>query len=226
MIRLLIADDQSIVRAGLKTIFESQDDLEVVGEAPDGRTALDLARTLNPDVIVMDIRMPVLDGLEATRRLAEVGLETRVLILTTYGLDEYVYEALRAGAAGFMLKTDPPARLVEGLRVVASGEALLTPEITRRLIDRFVGSRLPGPRPRELDELTAKEQEVLLLVAEGLSNAEIAARLFIGAGTVKTHVTRILSKLRLRDRVQAVVYAYENGLVQIGRTPTSESAGD
>jgi DNA-binding NarL/FixJ family response regulator len=217
MTSVVIADDQAVVRGGLRMIIEAQPDLEVVGEATDGLEALDLVRTLGPDVILMDIRMPELDGIETTRRVALTGAPTRVLVLTTYGMDEYVYDALKAGAAGFMVKTESPERLVEAVRVVARGESLLAPEITRRLVDRFVSGMRPGvAAPPELEELTARELEVLKLIARGLSNAEIAQRLVVSEGTVKTHVARVLSKLGLRDRVQAVVFAYESGLVEAG----------
>jgi len=217
MTSVVIADDQAVVRGGLRMILEAQPDLEVVGEATDGLEALDLIRSLGPDVALMDIRMPELDGIEATRRVALTGAPTRVLVLTTYGMDEYVYDALKAGAAGFLVKTESPERLVEAVRVVARGEALLAPEITRRLVDRFVSGLRPGaPAPPELEELTDRELEVLRLIARGLSNAEIAKRLVVSEGTVKTHVARVLSKLGLRDRVQAVVYAYESGLVEPG----------
>ncbi len=222
MIRVLLADDQAVVRAGLRMILEAQEEIEVIGEASDGREALELARKLDPDVVLMDIQMPVIDGIEATRRLGLAGVGARVLVLTTYGLEQNVYEALRAGAAGFLVKTDSPDRLVDGVRVVAAGEALLGPETTRRLIDRFVAGRSPNAAPpAQLEELTARELEVLKFVARGLSNAEIAAALYVSDGTVKTHVAHVLSKLGLRDRVQAVVFAYESGLVQPG-----ESEGD
>lgn len=198
-------------------ILEAHDDIEVIGEASDGKHALELARQLDPDVLLMDIQMPTMDGIEATRRLVLSGARTRVLVLTTYGLEENVYEALRAGAAGFLVKTDSPERLVDGVRVVASGDALLGPETTRRLIDRFVGGKPPNaPVPPELEQLTARELDVLKLVTRGLSNAEIAATLYVSDGTVKTHMAHVLSKLGLRDRVQAVVFAYESGLVQPG----------
>ncbi|MGH3473935.1 MAG: response regulator [Aeromicrobium sp.] len=217
MIRVLVADDQAVVRAGLRMILESESDIEVVAEAVDGRHALDLVRDHDPDVVLMDVRMPHVDGVEATRRLVDGGSRTRVLILTTYDLDESVYDALRAGAAGFMLKTESPSRLVEAVRVVASGEALLAAGITRRLIDRFVTGRRPGDAgSAALEALTEREREVLDLVAAGMSNAEIARSLVVGEGTVKTHVARILSKLQLRDRVQVVVFAYENGVVEPG----------
>jgi DNA-binding NarL/FixJ family response regulator len=219
MIRAVVADDQAVVRGGLRLILEAGGDIEVVGEAEEGAAAVELVRELKPDVVLMDIRMPVMDGIEATRRLATAGLDARVLVLTTYGLDEYVYEALKAGAAGFLIKTESPERLVEAVRVVAAGEALLAPEVTRRLIDRFLaGARPGGSAPPELEELTSREMEVLKLVARGFSNAEIAETLFVSDGTVKTHVSRILSKLGLRDRVQAVVFAYECSLVEPGHT--------
>ena len=217
MIRVVVADDQAVVRSGLRMILEAHEGISVVGEAGDGEQALDLVRLLDPDVVLMDIRMPVLDGIAATARLAASGARTRVLVLTTYGLDEYVYEALAAGASGFLLKTDEPERLVDGVRVVAAGEALLAPEITRRLIDRFVSS-VPAlrRRPGAVDTLTEREREVLGQVARGSSNAEIGRALFVSEGTVKTHVAHVLAKLGLRDRVQVVVFAYENGLVRPG----------
>ncbi len=224
MIRVLVADDQAVVRGGLRMILEAQDDFEVVGEAADGSEAVSLTQTLDPDVVLMDIRMPTLDGIEATRRLAASAARARVLVLTTYGLDEYVYEALRAGAAGFFVKTDSPERLVEAIRLVATGEALLAPEITRRLIDRFLAGAPPNaPPPPTLAELTVRELEVLRQIARGLSNAEIAKALYVSEGTVKTHVARILSKLDVRDRVQIVVFAYECGLVQPGAAEAADS---
>jgi DNA-binding NarL/FixJ family response regulator len=217
MIRVVIADDQAVVRGGLRMILESEEDIEVAGEAADGRQALDLVRELDPDLVLMDIRMPTLDGIEATRRLVSIGGRARVLVLTTYDLDENVYDALKAGAAGFLVKTDSPARLVQAVRIVAAGEALLAPDITRRLVDRFVtGPRPNTPAPPELAELSPREREVLRLVASGQSNAEIAATLFVSEGTVKTHVARILSKLGLRDRVQVVVFAYERAIIEPG----------
>ena len=217
MIRVVVADDQAVVRGGLRMILESEDQIEVVGEAADGREALALVTELDPDVVLMDIRMPELDGVEATRQLVTRGSRARVLVLTTYDLDEHVYDALKAGAAFFLVKTESPARLVDAVRVVAAGDALLAPAITRRLVDRFVSGRRPqSAAPRELEELTAREVEVFGLVVAGLSNAEIAARLFVGEGTVKTHVARILAKLVLRDRVQVVVFAYEHGIVEPG----------
>jgi DNA-binding NarL/FixJ family response regulator len=217
-IRVLLCDDQALVRSGFRMILETREDLEVVGEAEDGVQALELTWRQLPDVVLMDVRMPRLDGVEATRRLVAAGSEARVLILTTFDLDEYVFEALRAGASGFLLKDVQPAQLVDAVRVVAHGEALLAPTVTRRLLDRFARS-LPGapePPAPELAELTDREREVLALLAEGLSNAELAERLFLSETTVKTHVSSILRKLGLRDRVQAVVLAYQAGLVRPG----------
>jgi DNA-binding NarL/FixJ family response regulator len=217
-VRILIVDDQALVRAGFRMILDAEPDIEVVGEASDGREGIDAARRLDPDIVLMDIRMPELDGLEATRRLTSDGERPRVLILTTFDLDEYVYEALRSGASGFLLKDTPPEQLVQAIGVVASGEALLAPSITRRLIEEFVRTGKPAQTapPPGIDELTARELEVLRLMARGLSNAEIAKELYVGETTVKTHVARVLMKLGLRDRVQAVVLAYESGLVQPG----------
>lgn len=216
--RVLIADDQALVRGGFRMILESQPDIEIVAEAEDGAQAVALARELAPDIVLMDIRMPGMDGLEATRRLALDGpTGVHVLVLTTFDADEYVYGALKAGAAGFLLKSAPPARLVEAVRLVASGEALLAPTITRRLIEGYVRRPAPGTRsPKEVEHLTDRELDVLKQIARGLSNAEIAAALVVSEATVKTHVNRILQKLHLRDRVQAVVLAYETGLVQPG----------
>jgi DNA-binding NarL/FixJ family response regulator len=219
VIRVLIADDQSLVRAGFRMILEAESDVEVVGEAADGREAVDAARELDPDVILMDVRMPNVDGLEATRRLLDGKEEgPRILILTTFDLDEYVYEALRVGASGFLLKDTPPEQLVDAIHVVANGDALLSPVITRRVIEEFV--RRPPDSIRkpaaELEELTARELEMLRYIARGLSNAEIAKAAFVSETTVKTHVAHILMKLRIRDRVQAVVFAYENGVVAPG----------
>jgi DNA-binding NarL/FixJ family response regulator len=218
MVRVLLVDDQELVRTGFRMILRAERDLEVVGEAADGDDAVALAARLRPDVVLMDIRMPRLDGLAATRKiLALPATRTRVLILTTFDQDEYVFEALRAGASGFMLKTAPADQLVAGVREVAAGEALLAPTITRRLIERFAHSLEPEPEPPPgYDELTAREREVLLLVARGLSNAEIAAELVVSEHTVKTHVSNLLSKLGLRDRVQAVIVAYETGLAVPG----------
>jgi DNA-binding NarL/FixJ family response regulator len=218
VIRVLLADDQALVRGGFRSILEGQDDIEVTGEAADGIEAIDQAMAGSPDVIVMDIRMPRLDGIEATRRLAgDERVHSRVLMLTTFDHDEYVYEALRAGASGFLLKSAPPRELAGAIRIVAAGEALLAPEITRRMIEDYVRRPRPGTSPPPgLATLTSRELEVLGLIAKGLSNAEIGAALFLSEPTIKTHVTRILAKLRLRDRVQAVVLAYESGLIQPG----------
>jgi DNA-binding NarL/FixJ family response regulator len=217
MTRVLLADDQAVVRAGLRTILETDDAIEVVGEATNGREAVTPADTLDPDVVMMDIRMPVLDGIKATERLVSAGARAKVLVLTTYGLDEYVYAALRAGASGFMLKTEPPKRLCEAVHVVAAGDALLGSETTRMLIERFLSQPPPQAQAASrLNELTSREREVLLDVARGRSNDEIARALFIGQGTVKTHIAHILTKLGLRDRVQAVVFAYETGLTRRG----------
>jgi len=215
--RVLIADDQALVRAGFRKLLESAPDVDVVGEAGDGREAVDLARRLRPSLVLMDIRMPRLDGIEATRRLTADGDGVRVLILTTFGLDDYVYEALRAGASGFMLKDAPPEELLAAIEVVARGDALIAPAVTRSVIEEFV-RRSPGERPAPpvLDSLTEREREVLELLARGLSNAEIAERLVVSAGTVKTHVAHVLSKLDLRDRVQAVILAYEAGVITPG----------
>jgi DNA-binding NarL/FixJ family response regulator len=222
-VRVLIVDDQSLVRAGFRMILDAEDQIEVIGEASDGLEAVIAARETNPDVILMDVRMPNVDGLEATRRLLDGKDEgPRILILTTFDLDEYVYEALRAGASGFLLKDTPPEQLVEAIHVVAGGDALLSPAITRRVIEQFVARPPESARkvPAELDELTARELEMLRYLARGMSNAEIAKAAFVSETTVKTHVARILMKLRLRDRVQAVVFAYEHGIVQPGALPS------
>ena len=218
-VKVLIVDDQSLVRAGFRMILDAEPEIEVVGEASDGLEAVLAARQMEPDVILMDVRMPNVDGLEATRRLLDGRDEgPRILILTTFDLDEYVYEALRAGASGFLLKDTPPEQLVEAIMIVARGDALLAPSITRRVIEEFVRRPPASARkpPPELAELTAREREMLGYIAKGLSNAEIAQAAFVSETTVKTHVAHILMKLRLRDRVQAVVYAYENGVVQPG----------
>jgi DNA-binding NarL/FixJ family response regulator len=218
VIRVLLVDDEALVRGGFRMILESQDDIEVAGEASDGAEALAQVRELRPDVVLMDIRMPGMDGLEATRRILGAGPDApRVLILTTFDLDEYVYEAMRSGASGFLLKSVRPRQLPDAVRTIAEGESLLAPSVTRRLVEEFV--RLPPPGqavPDALSELTERELDVLRLIADGQSNAEIAASLFLSEATVKTHVTRLLTKLGLRDRVQAVVLAYECGLVRPG----------
>jgi DNA-binding NarL/FixJ family response regulator len=216
MIRVLIADDQALMRGGLRMILDAQPDIEVVGEAVDGHDALAQCREQPPDVVLMDIRMPKLDGLEATRRLRQAGAPPpHVVILTTFDLDEYVYEALRAGATGFLLKSAPPQQLADGIRAAHAGDSLLAPEITRRLIERFVSRPAPNAaHAPELADLTPRELEVLMLVGEGLTNGEIAARLVLSEATIKTHVNHILTKLRLRDRVQAVILAYRSGLVE------------
>jgi DNA-binding NarL/FixJ family response regulator len=213
-IRVLVADDQALVRSGFRLILEAREDMEVVGEAEDGAEAVELARRVDPDVILMDVRMPKLDGVEATRRLTAAGSRARVVILTTFDLDEYVHEAIRAGASGFLLKDVQPAQLVDAVRVVAAGEALLAPTVTRRLLDRFARALPDEKPPPSLSGLTARELEILRLVAGGLSNAEIAEQLVVTEATVKTHVSSVLRKLHLRDRVQAVVAAYDAGLVQ------------
>jgi DNA-binding NarL/FixJ family response regulator len=218
-IRLLIVDDQELVRTGFRLFLETQDDLEVVGEAGDGAEAIERARELEPDVVLMDIRMPGMDGIEATARLIGAGIEPppRVLVLTTFDLDEYVFGALRAGAAGFLLKDAPREQLLEAIRVVHGGDALLSPSITRRLIEDFAArTDSLEPPPAVLERLTPREREVLVLVARGLSNGEIAKRLVVTEATVKSHVGSILMKLDLRDRVQAVVFAYEHGIVVAG----------
>jgi DNA-binding NarL/FixJ family response regulator len=219
--RILVVDDQALVRVGLRKILDVEPELEVVGEAGDGAEAVAEARRLRPDVALMDIRMPVLDGIEATRRIVTAQPETRVLILTTFGLDAYVFDALRAGASGFMLKDAPPEEIAAAVRIVARGEALLAPAVTRAVVEEF--ARRPPASPAELPsavaELTPREREVLDLLTRGLSNPEICARLVISEATAKTHVARILQKLGVRDRVQAVIYAYESGLVAPGALP-------
>jgi DNA-binding NarL/FixJ family response regulator len=217
-IRVLLADDQALVRGGLRKIVDGEPDMTVVAEAADGVDAVDAAARSKPDVAVLDIRMPRMDGIEATRRIVgRAGDDVRVLMLTTFGLDDYVYEALRAGASGFMLKDAPPEELVEAVRVVATGAALLAPAVTRSVIEEFArrSPRAAEP-PREVEELTEREREVLSLLTRGRSNAEIATDLFVSEATVKTHVAHVLMKLGVRDRVQAVIYAYEAGLVQPG----------
>ncbi len=216
---VLIVDDQALVRAGFRMILEAETDIEVVGEAENGREALAEAERVTPDVVLMDVRMPEMDGIEATRRLLEAeGSPTKVVMLTTFDMDEYVYDALRVGASGFLLKDVPPEQLVAGIRAVASGDALLAPSVTRRVIEEFIRRPPASVRtfPPNLQELTARELEVLQLIARGCSNAEIAKELFVSETTIKTHVAHVLTKLELRDRVQAVVLAYESGLVEPG----------
>lgn len=217
MTRVLIADDQAMIRTGLRKILEAEPDLEVVAEAADGSDAVAEAARSRPDVVLMDIRMPVLDGIEATRRITRAVSSTRVLVLTTFGLDTYVFDSLRAGASGFMLKDAPPEELVAAVRIVASGDALLAPAVTRSVVEEFVRAPVAQPaEPTSLGELTPREREVLDLLARGLSNPEICSELVISEATAKTHVARILQKLDLRDRIQAVIYAYESGLVRPG----------
>ena len=217
-IRILLVDDQELVRAGFRMVIDAQPDMTVVGEAGDGLGAVAVLRSTPADVVVMDVRMPRLDGIEATRRICQAGDRPRVLMLTTFDLDEYAFAALKAGASGFLLKDVPPEELLFAIRAVHSGDSVVAPSTTRRLIDQFA-AMLPGSQeaPDELGELTDREREVLTLVAQGLSNSEIAQRLFVSEATVKTHVGRVLAKLGLRDRVQAVVYAYEYGLVRAGQ---------
>ena len=217
-IRVLICDDQALVRAGFRAILGSRPEIEIVGEAENGAEAVALAERRRPDVILMDIRMPLLDGVEATRRLVAKGSPARILVLTTFDLDEYVHAAIRAGASGFLLKDVTPAELVEAIRIVAGGDSLLAPSVTRRLLERFAVTLPPGDQSSEvLGRLTARETEVLRLLAGGLSNAEIASELVVSEATVKTHISSLLRKLGLRDRVQAVILAYETGLVTLGK---------
>jgi DNA-binding NarL/FixJ family response regulator len=219
-IRVLVADDQSMIRAGFRLLLAREPDIEVVAEARNGIEAVQQAARYSPTVVLMDIRMPELDGLQATRHILAADPSARVLILTTFDLDEYVYDALQAGASGFVLKDDPPEQLLGALRTVAGGDALLSPAITKRVIRQFAQLRRPTP-PKSVEELTARELDIFQLIAEGLSNAEISERLFIGETTVKTHVTHILQKLGLRDRVQAVVLAYQSGVFADGRASPS-----
>jgi DNA-binding NarL/FixJ family response regulator len=211
-IRVLVADDQSMVRAGFRMLLGGEDGIDVVAEAGDGREAVEKAARFEPNVVLMDIRMPDMDGLQATREILAANPAARILILTTFDLDEYIYEALSAGASGFVLKDDPPEQLIAAIRTVAAGDALLSPSVTNRVISRFARLQRPDP-PKELDELTSREADVLRLIAKGLSNAEIGEELFISDTTVKTHVTHVLQKLGLRDRVQAVVLAYRSGIM-------------
>jgi DNA-binding NarL/FixJ family response regulator len=228
-IRILLADDQELMRMGFRMVIDSQADLSIVGEVVNGREAIEAAAELSPDVILMDVRMPELDGIEATRRIVEADGSIRIIVLTTFDLDEHTYAALRAGASGFLLKDTPPAQLLAAIRAVASGDAVIAPSVTRRLLSRFA-QHLPDPSAPErsvhpgLERLTPREREVLIEVARSHSNAEIARRLVLSEATVKTHVGRILAKLSLRDRVQVVVFAYENGLIQpsVGAPSSSE----
>jgi DNA-binding NarL/FixJ family response regulator len=222
--RVLVADDQSMVRAGFRMLLAGEDDIEVVAEASNGLEAIEKAARYTPTVILMDIRMPELDGLEATRQILAEDRGARILILTTFDLDEYVYEALRAGASGFVLKDDSPEQLIAAIRTVAAGDALLSPTVTRRVIQKFAGMPRPAP-PKELEELSEREREVFRLMVRGLSNAEIGQELFISETTVKTHVTHILSKLGLRDRVQAVVLAYQTGLLSQDQVAGNNGSG-
>ena len=224
MTTLVIADDQGMVRAGFRSLLDSESDLQVVGEAANGEDAVEVVRRLCPDVTLMDIRMPVLDGIAATRQLVSEGIATKVLVLTTFDLDEYVFEALRAGASGFLLKDAPAEELAAAIRVVASGDSLLAPGVTRRVIDAFVRrpSATRPPQDARLSSLTKREVEVLGLLARGLSNIDIAKMLFVSEATTKTHVSNVLMKLGLRDRVQAVIFAYENGIVVAGEQRLAE----
>ena len=213
MIRVVLVDDQEMVRKGLAMLLGNETDIEIVGEASEGTGAIEVVEREQPDVVLMDVQMPGMDGLEATKRLLQNECASRIVILTTFERDEYIFEALRLGASGFLLKNAPPEELIDGVRIVASGQALLSPSVTRRVIGSFSGSTTPAQAPNGLEHLTDRESEVLELIAEGLSNAEIAERLIVGEATVKTHVSNVLSKLHLRDRVQAVVLAHRHGLV-------------
>ncbi|MBF6619699.1 MAG: response regulator transcription factor [Patulibacter sp.] len=220
MIRVAIADDEALIRGGLRSMLDAEPDLEIVGEAASGRDAVELAKLKRPDVVLMDVRMPEMDGIAATERIVGQGLPSRVLVVTTFDLDDHVYAALRAGASGFLLKDTDPDRLADAVRTVASGDALLSPRVTRRLVEHYVARPTPTPAvTSQMSTLTEREHEVLLQVARGLANAEIAARIHLSEATVKTHVTRMLGKLELRSRTQAVVFAYESGLVQPGDDP-------
>jgi len=219
-IRVIIADDEALVRSGLRLIVDSAPDLEVVGEAGDGAEAVQLVRNLQPQVILMDVQMPIADGVEATRRIVQSGTPTNVLILTTFNRDDYLYQAMKAGASGYLLKSSPPEQLINAVRVVAAGDALLAPSITRQLIDEYTNRPRPSTAPAEFNQLTDRETEVVLLVASGLSNGEIAEKLFVAESTIKSHINKVLAKLEARDRVQLVIKTYESGFVQPGGTTT------
>jgi len=217
-ISVVLVDDQALIRAGFKMILESEDDIEIVGEAGDGEQGVVAVRRLRPDVVLMDVQMPTMDGLEATRRIVQEGsIPSRIVILTTFERDDYIFDALRAGASGFLLKNSPPDELVHAVRVVAAGEALLAPSVTQKVIEEFIEQPARHSSEAELGRLTARETEILKLLATGKSNAELAGHLFVGEGTIKTHVSNVLTKLGLRDRMQAVIFAYESGLIEPGR---------
>jgi len=217
-IRVVLVDDQTLIRAGFKMILESEDDIEVIGEASNGEQAISIARSARPDVVLMDVQMPTMDGLEATGRIArDASIPSRIVILTTFERDDYVFEALRAGASGFLLKNAPPEELVHAVRVVAAGDALLAPSVTRQVIEAFIRRPANLSNEVELRRLTDRETEILQLLATGKSNSELAAHLFVGEGTIKTHVSNVLTKLGLRDRMQAVIFAYESGLIEPGQ---------
>jgi DNA-binding NarL/FixJ family response regulator len=220
MIEVVIADDEALVRGGLRLIVDAAPDIEVVGEAEDGAEAVQVVRDLEPDVVLMDVQMPIADGIEASRRIVQSGVSTNVLMLTTFNRDDYLYQAMKAGASGYLLKSSPPEQLVNAVRVVAGGDALLAPAITRRLIDDYTTRPQPSMPPKEFNELTDRETEVVLLIASGLSNSEIADELFVAESTIKSHINKILAKLDARDRVQLVIKTYESGLLQPGAPST------
>ncbi len=217
-VRVVLVDDQALIRTGFKMILESEDDIEVVGEASDGEQAISMTRSVRPDVVLMDVQMPTMDGLEATGRIVrDANIPSRIVILTTFERDDYVFEALRAGASGFLLKNAPSEELVHAVRVVAAGDALLAPSVTRKVIEGFIRRPAHHSNEVELRRLTERETEILRLLATGKSNSELAAHLFVGEGTIKTHVSSVLTKLGIRDRMQAVIFAYESGLIEPGR---------